>query len=536
MATITFLGTTISNWSATSSWSTGTIPTLGDLVIFTSSSATCSLNTNGTCSAIDFSNYNKQFRFNANILYVYGTVSFGPNMGYSFSTSASGYNLYQLTNTTSNANLSIITNGATVGVPFVMYGGNLTTTHNITGNLNMTENLSVSPGGGAITQVVNGPTISCSKNLRFNDVGGSSAANGTTGSTAFLMTGTGNFGYAGGNSNGLGNSLTINTSGTITIVSTIYIKSNLNWIAGNAVGAFNFLWTGAGTFTNIPFNSGTYASFGIGTNGSAGIVTLANDFYTVRQIGTSGGQLNGGNIYTQGGLSNVTNTLSGSSLITITGTSSSSSATLTTTTAFNNNLVINTPGILTISGAIWGGTSFVYTAGNVSVTGNFTLLNSSDATITMPSSKFLTVNMGQAPTGNNTLLSDWNITTILLSNYNLTFTGSNVWITDILTSGNNTITNQVMTLKAGLTYSILKQFSLSNSAYTSPYTFQSGASASYTNLYLAPGATQAIYSLKFIDVNNVGTPLWLYNPTYSNSTNIWPLNWLSVQQTTINTW
>ena len=525
MAIITFLGTTISNWSATSSWSTGTIPTLGDLVIFTSSSATCSLNQIGTCSAIDFTNYNKQFRFNNNFISVYGTVSFGPNMGYSFSTPvAFSYNLLQ------RGTGSIITNNATVSVPFLIYGDGVATTHTITGNLNMAENLSISAGGGALTQTINGSTISCSKNLRFNDTGGNSSASGTTGSATFLLNGTGTIAYSGGNANGLNNNLTVNTSGTITLGSTIYIKGNLNWVSGLGAGAFSFLWLAPATFTNIPFNSGTYAVFGIGTNGSNGIVTLANDFYTQRSVNTSGGQLNTGNIYTYGGLNNATNTLSGSSLITVTGTSSTSNATIAASTNNNLNMVINTPGIVTLSG-IWGGSTFVYTAGNVNPT-TFTVAGS-NATITMPSSKFTTVSIGGL-SQTISLLSNWNITTLTIANNNVSFTGSNAWTTDIFNNTSTTNIN-ILTLKDGLTYSINRAFTITPQSYGGNFTIQSGASGSYTNLYTAPGATQTTNNVIFRDVNNVGTPLWIYNPTIVNSTNIWTLNYLSVQQNTITT-
>ena len=525
-----FTGSTIGNWGSVSNWTSGSIPQLDDIVIFDSLSPTCSLNITGTCSSIDFSNYNKQFKFNANILNVYGTVSFGPNMGYSFSTSTTGYNLYQISNTSSNVNFSITTNGATVGVPFIIYGGGSTTTHNITGNLNMSENLSISAGGGAIVQTVNGSTISCLKNLRFNDIGGNSSNNGTTGSATILMIGTGNIGYAGGSNNGLNNSLTINTSGTITLLNSINIKGNLNWISGNSAGAFNFLWNASATFSNIPFNSGAYASFGIGTNGNY-ILNLVNDFYTTKQITTVGGQLNNGNIYTVGGINNVTNTLSGSSLITITGTSSSSSSNVTATTGFNNNVVINTPGIVALSG-IWGGSTFLYTAGNVNPT-TFTVAGS-NATITMPSNKFTTVSIGSL-NQTITLLANWNMTTLSLGTSNISFTGSSVWTTDTLSNISNAATS-ILTLKNGFTYSVLKQIIIGPSNYSNYITIQSGLSASYSNLYLAPGATQTIYSLNMKDVNNVGTPLWIFNPTYSNSTNIWNLNYLSPQQTTINSW
>lgn len=525
MAILTFTASSaILNWGSASSWIPSQVPTLGDFCVFTSSSATCSLNQFGTCSAIDFTNYNKQFRFNNNQLNIYGTVSFGVNMGYSFSTSTSGYNLWQ------RGTGSIITNNATISVPFIIYGDGASTTHTITGNLNMSENLSISAGGGALAQTINGSTVSCFKNLRFNDQGGSSAASGTTGSATFIMIGTGNLSYSGGNTNGLNNSLTINTSGTITLLSTIYIKGNLNWLSGLGAGAFSFLWLAPATFTNIPFNSGTYAVFGIGTNGSNGIVNLANDFYTQRSVNTSGGQLNTSNIYTYGGLSNVTNTLSGSSLITVTGTSSTSNATVASTANNNLNVVINTPGIVALSG-IWGGSTFVYTAGNVNPT-TFTVAGS-NATITMPSNKFTTVSVGSL---NQTisLLSNWNMTTLSIGNSNINFTGSNVWITDVFNNVSTSSVN-VLTLKDGLTYSINKSFIITPQSYGSNFTIQSGASGSYTNLYTAPGATQTSNNILFKDVNNVGTPLWIYNPTLINTTNVWELDWRSVQQNTITT-
>ena len=519
------------NWASASSWQPQQVPTLGDLCIFDSNSATCSLNiTLGTCSQIDFTNYTRQFRFNNNALGVYGTISFGVSMGYSFSTTTQfgGYNLLQ------RGNGNVVTNGATVGVPFLLYGDGVSTTHTITGILNMNENFSVSAGSGGSIQTVNGTTISCNRSLQFNNVGGNSSANGTTGSVNYIMTGTGNLSYGGGSNAGLTTpSLNINTTGTITLTGNMMLRNTtVNWLNGISSGINYFYFTGPGTFNPVYFSTGTYSTFGLGTQNSTATITLLSDYYTIRGVNTIGGTINNNNIYSIGGLTNVTSNLSGTTVLYLTGTGSGSSGILSASTQYALNTVINTPGIISSLSAIFAGSIFTYTAGNVSAS-NFTLNSPTTSLLTMPPAKFNTVNIGSIANQVNTLLSDWNMTTLVMSAQNCTFTGSNAWITDIFNT-TNTVGNNILTLRNGITYSVLRQINLTPQSYGSSFVIQSGASGSYVNLYLAPGATQTSNNLTLRDVNNVGTPLWIYNPTIINSTNIWTLNYLSPQQTTIS--
>lgn len=527
MAILFFTGTTPGTFSVASNWTPSQVPTINDICIFTSSSPTCSITTIGTCSQIDFTNYNKRISFATNSIAVYGNITLGNQMSFTFSTTTN-YNGYNLIMASGG---SITTNGMTMGVPFMLYnpiGSN--NTYNIVDNLKCSENFSTGAATVSLTHTINGATISLYKGFGLN-LGVASTTTSTIGSSNIIMLGTGNL--TGGSSTvngGLGNQLIINNGSNVTLTTNIYVRNILNLLSSSTTGAFNFIFTNIGTFSATPFSAGTFSKFGLGTSAATAIVNLTTDFYTIRQLNTIGGQFNNGNIYTIGGISNATNTLTGNSILYISGTGPASSSNINASTGYNLNTIINTPGLLTIAGTIWNGSIFTYTAGNVNITGTVTINTTSTPTLTMPSSKFLLVVIGAAQQTFN-LLSNWNITTLSTSNQNITFTGSNVWTTDIF---NNTLPPWVLTLRDGFTYSILKQINISPNNYNGNLTIQSGASGSYTNLYLAPGATQTIYSLNMKDVNNVGTPLWIFNPTYSNTTNIWTLNYLSPQQTTIS--
>ena len=158
MAVLTFTSSSlVLNWASASSWAPAQVPVLGDYCIFNSLSATCSLNTIGTVSQIDFTGYTKQFRFNANTLLVYGTISFGNQMSFSFSNAASPYSGYNLAIV---ASASITSNGCTVGVPTVFY--NQTGNNNfytLNDNLTISENFGTGAAAGGLTHTINGATI-----------------------------------------------------------------------------------------------------------------------------------------------------------------------------------------------------------------------------------------------------------------------------------------------------------------------------------------------------------------------------------------
>ena len=526
----------ILNWASASSWSPSVIPTLGDLCIFDSNSATCSLNIIGTCSAIDFTTYNKQFRFNNNGLGVYGTISFGPNMGYSFSTTTylSGYNLAQIVD--NNTNLNIITNGATVGVPFLIYGNATQSTHTITGNLVCLENLSISSGGIGLTQTINGSTISAYKDLRFNLVGSNNTLNTTDGTANYIMLGNGNLSYGGGSLGGILNGITIN--GTVSLVSNINVRRNVNILTNRVRGAFLFNFTGNGTFSQSSFTSSTsIAAFGIGTSNAA-IVNLTNDFYTVRQISTIGGQFNNYNLFTCGGINNITQVLGGNATITIIGTASTSVATCVASTGLLNPFVINTPGIVNLGNMIFEspttGFSFVYTSGNVNATGTITLNGNVSNPTCLFSGSGINFNNINISGSNYRLNLTGNIVcrTLNIGNQTYGFTGSGSWTCDRFTSTNA----NTFWLKEGLTYTINRMFDVVSGNLNSNVRLFTGASGSVAYLNLVPGSTQSLYSFNVSDIDSSGgNTIWCYNLTSNNTKNWNTLLWNSPQTTLFTT-
>ena len=426
MATLTFVGSTTQSFGASAAWSPAQVPTTADLCIFASSSATCSINTTSlVCGGIDFTTYNKRIAFGTNGLAVYGNITLGTQMGFTFASTAA-YNGYNLVMATGG---SLTTNGMTMGVPFGFYntaGSNITYT--ITDYLNCSENFSTG-ANNPNTHTINGGTISLYKNFGIN-IGSNTSTTLTTGTSNIVMLGTGTIVTTANTNGGLANNFTINPTATVTLPTTLYYRTGTLTIAGTptftntgtlaVTGTMNYLSASSSSSYLIPFT----ISIGAST------LTLLSDIYQRGGLGMAGSTINGNNLYIYSGSITNTGTSGGTTVLRLSGTSSSSTITNLSGTTINNNIVINTPGTVTINSLQFGGSTFTYTAGNVTILNTFTPATLTAQTFTMPSSKFLTVAFGIA-NATYTLLSDWNISTITNTAVNMTFTGSNIWTTDI---------------------------------------------------------------------------------------------------------
>lgn len=267
-------------------------------------------------------------------------------------------------------------------------GGAFTTT--LTSNLNVSGTLFLS--GSTLT--INGNTLNISGNLQTN-------ASITTGTTAFLVNGTGT--WSTGAVATIRNNMSINTAGTFTLSGTVYYDTGiLAYTAGTVVTTGSTLNIAAATTLNtngITWNNITTAftgaitlssnltltgalnvtggtlSFTLGGNslvstnanltiGSSGIFTMpANQTFKTLTVNTSAGGINTNTLTITENLV-INAALSGSVLLIYggTGTWTASGA----TALINCTMTINTAGTLTIPGTVYKSSGlFTYTAGTI---------------------------------------------------------------------------------------------------------------------------------------------------------------------------
>ena len=230
MALNIFTGSTTANWSATSSWTLGRIPTSsdGDTAYFGPTSPTCSVDIPSTpCYNFDCSTYTRQLNLLQNI-FIYGTYSnFGGGI-FRF-TAASGLPGSTITfmgtcSITSNGYV-FKREGGSINGGVLRFGYNGTTDTTIT-FLDQFEatNITVSPQSGNPFTALNGATISARESFTTTtnaNMPGSAniqikATSSNTTSTLSIFS-----------SNPISNSVYINSPGIVNI-STLSMRSNNN--------------------------------------------------------------------------------------------------------------------------------------------------------------------------------------------------------------------------------------------------------------------------------------------------------------------
>lgn len=308
--------------------------------------------------------------------------------------------------TTFNTNGSSLSGATTTSTTGINWDNvTISTANTITNNSNFTilGTLSIISGNPTL----NGSTIYLGGSL--------TATTSPTGTSAFIMNGTGTWSGSGA----VRNNLTINTSGTITVSGTVaYNTGTLTYTAGTVTTTGSTLSCTASTTFNTAgitwnnFSSSssanrtitmssnlsitgtltinnnncaiTFAGPGllvtsgaltiIGNSGNTSTTTLSNNI-TVTNFTSSFGTaetnnvINGFNIDVTGNLS-INSTTTGTTTIVLTGTGTWSGSSL-----LYNNLTFNTSGTITISGTVSVASSNVsttitYTAGSVTATGS----------------------------------------------------------------------------------------------------------------------------------------------------------------------
>ena len=543
MPTNIFLSTATTSWGATANWSLGTIPTIGDFVVFTSSSGTCSLNIIATCSSIDFTNYNKRFSFGTNALVVYGDITLGTGMSWTFSTTAA-YNGYNFVMAASG---SITPNSATISAPFLFYTPTANNTYTLQGNLNCAENFSTGAALGGTIHTINGFTISCYKNLGIN-IGSGAASTATTGTTNIIMLGTNpTFTFTNGSSGGLSNNITFNVTGTITTPSTMYYRTGTFRLLSGRFGTAQLSPVGTCSVDLSASNSGNIQGLNIIPTITGNTITLLSDAHISQfQITTLNATVNGADIYAYGALPisvQGTANLTGTTTMRICGTSSASTATVGNSGNINCNISIQTPGTVNWNQVQWyaqsGGASLVYTSGNMIYNGSTFQIGSGANMHTFYTSgmNFNNVSVINAAPLNINLQQQLNAVTLTVVSTNtyMVFTGSAGFNVNTFTPAIYNTARLGLGLQAGLTYRVNTAFNYTPAAYsTTIYAIRSNTVGSQSKFVLGLTATQNLHSIVTDDIDSsAGQTIWPFNyDNFTASTNT--LNWRRLQATNMS--
>lgn len=550
MAILTFTGTTPGTFSVAANWSPAQVPTINDICIFTSSSPTCSLTSIGTCSQVDFTNYNKRISFGTNAIGVFGNITLGSQMSFTFSTTAfyTGYNLVMA------ASGSITPNGMTMGVPFMLYnpiGSN--NTYTLQDNLICSENFATGAQAGALTHTINGFTISCYKNVGIN-ISSVSATNLTTGTTNIIMLGTTPTLTSGAaNTNGLTNNFTINTTGNVTVSGTIYYKTGTFRLLNGKLLTSNLTLTGSATLDFSGSNSNNVQNTTLSCNVTGNTITLLSDMhllgFSVTTITTT--TINGADIYSYGsspfavsGTSNVT----GTTTFRISGTSSASTSTISNSGNINCNISIQTPGTLNWNQVQWyaktGGSTITYTSGTMLFNGSpFQVGNGTNQhTFYTSGMTFNNVTVfGSIVGANLNLQQQLNALTLTINALSAaSFTGSYGFSVSTLSAANPTTTRTGLILVPNLTYNVNRNLSiLPASLNANIFSIKSYTPGQQAKFILTSGASQSLYTVVTDDIDSSGgQTIWPYYydvATASSNTLNWKrLQYSSLQSSTVN--
>ena len=371
------------NWSATSGGASGaSVPTSADNVFFNASSGagTATINVASSCANLNLTGFTGTLTFNNN-LSVAGTVV---NLG------TGAYTVLGTAALRFQTASTITSNGSS-------WSRNITFAAN--GAFTLADNLTVLGTlsfEGNFTPTINGNTLNISGDLTYNSVGN------TSGTTLFNFNGTGTWSHT--NSGAIGNSVTINTVGTLTISGTVYKSGNtFTYTAGTVVDTGATVVISSSTTLNVSgktwnkllvnntitltsnINAVTFGTTGSNTTtfvlggntlnftnlelGNTGTTTLPSAWscQNLTFVNASAGTINGNSITINGNiLQSGTGTYSGTTTFTYAGTGTWNR---TSTGYFSNSFTINTAGTLTITGGNIGGGIFTYTAGTVVTTG-----------------------------------------------------------------------------------------------------------------------------------------------------------------------
>ena len=544
MPTNIFIGSASNaNWGSASNWSLGTVPSVnGDLIIFTSSSGTCSLNTNYACNSIDFTNYDKRFSLTNNLT-IYGDIIYGNKM--IISASAGKYISVSNPTGSSNAISNITSNGFTISHYMILdtfpsgSGQTIPSTFSFNGDFNIL-------GTFSITGNYDSRLLGTSSFYFFNG-GRLALASGTNkiGTINLFFTGTSSITDTQGSGGNISCPITITAGNSTVTLSTSFryggsASATFSYYSGKLPTATKFYATNPVYFFAPGSTSSNLLPFtfdGTSAGGGSDLVYLNSDVYVVGGIDKTNPSgylairnyklfIYGGTLNTVAPMAYIWNN---DADIFIYGTSSTSNISINCSNNgwFVNNITINTPGTVNIN------TFKMYSQGGYTntfnvIAGTFTntnVLNLASSIILNTSRIYWnTINLpvdANSPNARMTLNeplvgNTLNITsTYNISNY---FTGSygfSVSYFNLIPSTTSTV--GAIYLKAGITYSVANSVVIGSD-------LRSDTTNSKAKFIVANGvAPQSISAQNIVDIDSSGGATLWYNS--SNTTATRTINW-----------
>lgn len=487
MAANIFLGTIDSNWGTATNWSLLAVPTAsdGNTATFNVLSPDCTVNTSArVCNSIDFTGYTNTITMTQQIT-VSGNITLDPGMLIAGAASLRA-----------DATNTMTSNGKTWpnGFAFVTNAVTFTLADNwtVTGTVTITGN----------NIIVNGNNLSCETSILMS--------NGSSGTTTFIMTGTGSWSGAGL----LKNNLTFNTAGTITIGSMSYNTGTITYTAGtmNVSGTLTVALSTTFNTSGMTWVAINISGVSTITNNSA--LTMSGQL-TIGGAGTT--SINGSDWNVQGGYSaNAGRLLAGTAKIVFSG-SGTQTLSFGNAATIANNVDFNSLGTIILSGPItaFGYTTgtFTYIAGTISITGGGSFLITGSCTLNTAGITWDNVTVSAVSTiTNNSLLTGAG--TLTTSSFAVTWAGTSGW-----TVANYSLTTGDNILKSGLTYTITTSI-LSVGTLANNGSFTSSIGGSQAILTLTNPTTQDNGFLNGTDIDSsLGATVWTYKGTLSNATN-----------------
>ena len=453
------------NYDSIGTWVEGAVPTSSDDVVATATSDQLTVNVASAALSVNFTGYTNTLTMDATLT-VSGDVTLVSAM-----TIAGSSELIV------DATATLTSNTKTWPNALTLKGTNATPTSTFTlaDNWTVSGTLTLGQASFSPTTTINGFAINASGSLTIAGDGGGGQS--VTGTTNIVLNGTGIWSSSG---EALGNNLTINTAGTITISGSVgYQTGTFTYTAGTVVTTGSTVTFGKSnnvsdttaismsgiTWNNLVLQVGCTLPSGFSLNGNLTLMGAPSSTFTLSSnitvpgtltLGQSsynptttingftinaGGSLTVGAVNPSGGVTGTTNiVLNG------TGTWSNSS-----TDALKNNLTINTAGTITISGTVYYNTGTLTVAeGTLDLDGND--LSLSSGSIVVEDGGILTLQGGETvttPTLNSGSTVTYNgsgtYSSLLIGDayHHLTFNGTGSYTLDAAldVDGNLTITD-----------------------------------------------------------------------------------------------
>jgi len=473
------------NWTVASNWSTtpspnyvtaSAAPTFADDVVLESVSANSTVNAPGTnCLSLNASAY-------ARTLTITSTVNVAGNVTFNSGMTVSGVGSLTISATSSLT---------TAGKTFSTLALNTSNSCTITLVDGVTcSTITLSPVSSTNVLTINNNSINVTGNITYAQTGT------VTGTSVLNYIGTGTWNHTAGGYLQLNSN--INTNGTLTLSNVLYGGATFSFLAGTISTTGTFTVTGSTTFRgprtiffnnfslitanvvhtysnfyvrgtlSLPSQSGLVSTLNTGTysilfQNSSGALTgnftiVNNNTFTFNNDATVvnatfGGAalpstINGSNLYVTGNLvsSSGSGLVTGTTVIRIVGTGSWSSS----SGALTNNLIIDTPGTLTIASFVNYAGSMTYSAGNVVTTGSTFRIGGSANLYTDTGTNKISFNNFDFPT-NGFIITLGSDLTILgnFTNINtntITSSNRNMYVGGSFTCGALTLTSTILVL------------------------------------------------------------------------------------------